>query len=186
MCWFLPKNKTADWETAAEAMGRAAERLEREFETVTTGEVGVLVRPNADQDPDAAKAEVGAALSALSSSDARFDVVSDGDGHPWVVVRGEGLPELAAATEVIGTALEAGGLGDRVIAAIYPFKWKERRVYWMYQPRVRAYTPFAPLGGDEDSERDHPLELRMEAALRKTLPTARQISEWYPIWGMPV
>ncbi len=186
MCWFLSKNKTADWETAAEAMGRAAQRLEQEFQTVTTGRVGVLVRPNAGQDPEAAKADVDAALSSLSSSEARFDVVMDGAEHPWVVIRGDGLPELAAATEVIGTALEAGGLGDRVIAAIYPFRWKERRVYWMYQPRVRAYTPFAPLGEAEDSERDHPLELRMEAALRKMLPTARQISEWYPIWGMPI
>ena len=186
MCWFLSKNKTADWETAAEAMGRAAQRLEQEFETVTTGNAGVLVRPSADQAPEAAKAEVDAALGALSSADARFDVVTDGDGHPWVVVRGDGLSELAAATGVVGTALEAGGLGDRVIAAIYPFRWKDRRVYWMYQPRVRAYTPFAPLGDDEGSERDHPLELRMEAALRKTLPTAKHISEWYPIWGMPI
>ena len=186
MCWFLSKNKTADWETAAEAMGRAAQRLEQEFETVTTGEVGVLVRPDAGQDAGAAKAEVGAALASLTSADARFDVVTDGDGHPWVVVRGDGLRELAAATGVVGTALEAGGLGDRVIAAIYPFRWKDRRVYWMYQPRVRAFTPFAPLGEAVDSERDHPLELRMEAALRKTLPTAKQISEWYPIWGMPV
>ena len=186
MCWFLSSNKTADWETAAEAMGRAAKRLEQEFETVTTGNVGVLVRPSADQPAEAALAEVDQALSSLSSSDARFDVVTDTAGHPWVVIRGEGLPELAAATQAVGTALAEGGLGDRVIAAIYPFHWKERRVYWMYQPRVRAYTPFAPLGSEEDSERDHPLELRMEAALRKTLPTAKQISEWYPIWGMPV
>ena len=186
MCWFLSKNKTADWETAAEAMGRAAKRLEGEFQTVTTGRVGVLVRPGDDQAPEAAKAEVEAALSSLSSSEARFDVVTDDTGHPWVVVRGGALPELAAATEVIGTALADAGLGDRVIAAIYPFRWREQQLYWMYQTRVRAYTPFAPLGSEEDGERDHPLELRMEAALRKTLPTARQISEWYPIWGMPL
>ena len=186
MCWFLSGNKTADWETAAEAMGRAAKRLEQEFETVTTGRVGVLVRPDPDQSPEAAKAEVEEALRSVSSTEARFDVVTDDSGHPWVVVRGDELPELAGATGVIGTALEEGGLGERVIAAIYPFRWKDRHVYWMYQPRVRAYTPFAPLGSSEDSERDHPLELRMEAALRKTLPTAKQVSEWYPIWGMPL
>ena len=186
MCWFLSGNKTANWETAAAAMSRAAPRLEREFNTVSTGRVGVLVRPDPDQAPEAAKAEVEEALASVSSSDARFDLVTDDSGHPWVVVRGGGLPELAAATDVIGTALAAGGLGDRVIAAIYPFRWKEQQVYWMYQPRLRAYTPFAPLGSEEDSERDHPLELRMEAALRKTLPTSRQISEWYPIWGMPL
>ena len=186
MCKFLSGNKTANWETAAEAMGRAAARLEQEFETVTTGRVGVLVRPELDQAPEAAKAEVQEALASVSSSDARFDLVTDDSGHPWVVVRGDALPELAAATDVIGTALAEGGLGDRVIAAIYPFRWKERQVYWMYQPRVRAYTPFAPLGPEKDSERDHPLELRMEAALRKTLPTTREISEWYPIWGMPL
>lgn len=186
MCWFLSSNKKADWETAAEAMGRAGQRLEQDFETRTTGRAGVLVRPSPDQDGRQAKAEVERALGGLRSSEARFDIEIDDTDHPWVVVREDGLLELAAATKVIGTALAAGGLSDRVVAAVYPFRWREQQVYWLYQPRLRAYTPFAPLGSDEGSERDHPLELRMEAALRKALPTSRQISEWYPIWGMPL
>jgi hypothetical protein len=92
----------------------------------------------------------------------------------------------------VGDVLVRGGLGARVMAAVWPFRWRDttanedRRIYWIYQPRLKGYTPFVPLGDPESRERDHPLEIRMEEAIRRDLPTHRQVSDWYPIWGMPV
>ena len=187
MCFNLFGSKTTgDWAQAAGRLGQAVELLEQQLSTVTTGRAGVLVRPTSDQDGDQAKAEVEQALSGLTSSEARFDVQSDETGHPWILIRESGLPELAAAMQAVGAGLESAGLGDRVIAGVYPFRWKEDQVYWIYQSRLRAYTPFVPKGTKEGDERDHPLELRMEAAARRALPTSRHISEWFPIWGMPI
>lgn len=188
MCWSLfRQRRTGEWSEANDAMGRSAEMFEQVLDTLTTGEAGILVRPSADQDAEQAKAEIQRALDGVPASTARWDVTLDETEHPhpWVIVRESGLPPLANAARVVGEALALGGLGPRVLAAVYPFRWKERRIYWIYQPRIKAFTPFAPAAGPEREERDHPLELRMEQAVRRELPTSRDIKEWYPIWGMP-
>ena len=173
-------------------MGRAAPSLERQLDTFTTGEVGVLVRPSEDQTPGQAKAELERALQTMDRARFRIDVESDETGHTWLVIRDRDLVQLSAATQAAGETLVSAGLADRVMAAVYAFQWRDaaldrdRRVYWIYQPRLRGYTPFVPDGEPADRQRDHTLEVRMEAAIRRDLPTYRQVTEWYPIWGMPV
>ena len=190
MCKFLSSSKRqGEWGPAHEAMGRAAQMFEQELDTFPTGKAGVLVRPAPDQDAPQAKAELERALERLTSSEARWDVEMDASEnvHPWVIVRGSGLPDLASAVRVVGEALVAVGIGPRVLAAVYPFTWKAQRIYWIYQPRIKAFTPFVPAPeNDQPEKRDHPLELRMEQASRRDLPTSRAIKEWYPIWGMPL
>ncbi len=188
MCWFLfNRRRRGDWGEANEAMVQAAQAFEEILETRTTGEAGILVRPSPDQDGIQAKAELERALSDLPSTVAQWSVTLDASGspHPWVVVSGSGLPALADATRTVGGVLANVGLGSRVLAAVYAFHWKDRKIYWIYQPRIGAFTPFAPAEPGEE-ERDHPLELRMEQASRRELPTSRDIKEWYPIWGMPI
>jgi hypothetical protein len=194
MCSFLFNRSAskATWSQAAEAMARAVANLEQRFDTFTTGQVGVLVRPDAEQTPVQAKAEVERALNAMDRTQFGFEVQNDETGHPWVVINDKGLEALAHDVIAVGAALVAGGMADRVMAAVYPFKWRdatagtERPLYWIYQPRLRGYTPFVPAADAEHQERDHRLELMMEKAIRRDLPTHRQVTEWYPIWGMPV
>ena len=194
MCFISFKGKASKttWAGAADAMGRASPRLERQLDTLTTGEVGVLVRPSSDQTPSQAKAEVERAITAVDRIRFTFDVMSDDTGHAWVILKDRQLENLAAGTAQVGEALTSSGLGERVVAAVFPFRWRDnqlaqdRKIYWIYQPRLQAYTPFAPVGDSSREERDHPFELRMESAIRRDLPTYRRTEEWYPIWGMPV
>lgn len=188
MCKFLSRPRSAEWSEANEAMASAAQVFEEVLDTFTTGKTGVLVRPSEDQDAVQAKAELERALAHLKSSETRWDVVLDDSEHPhpWIIVRDSGLPALANSTRIIGETLVSMGIGPRVLAAVYAFRWKEQEIYWIYQPRIRAFTPFAPATGGEPETRDHPLELRMEQASRKDIPTSRAIKEWYPIWGMPL
>ena len=149
MCQFLFKqrSKGADWEAANTAMANAAQVMETVLDTYTTGHAGILVRPSADQDSAQAKAEIERALADLPASEARWDVALDTaeTPHPWVIVRDSGLPAVANATRITGNRLVAMGLGPRVLATVYAFTWKDRKVYWVYQPRIKAFTPFAPL-----------------------------------------
>ncbi len=188
MCGFLfNRRRRGDWGEANEAMAQAAQAFEEILETSTTGNAGILVRPSPDQNGIQAKAEIERALSDLPPSVARWTVTIDASGspHPWVVVSDPALPALADATRTVGAVLARSGLGPRVLAAVYAFRWNDRRIYWIYQPRIGAFTPFAPAEQGEE-ERDHPLELRMEQASRRELPTSRDIKEWYPVWGMPI
>ena len=187
MCRFLSRQRTGEWSEAHEAMAHAAQTFEEVLDTYTTGKAGVLVRPAEDQDATLAKAELERALAHLRSSDARWDVVLDDSEHPhpWIIVRDSGLSALANSTRVIGETLVSMGIGPRVLAAVYPFSWKGQEIYWIYQPRIRAFTPFAPAANGQLETRDHSLELRMELAARREIPTSRAIKEWYPIWGLP-
>lgn len=187
MCQFLSKRRRGDWNEANAAMAAAAQSLEGELDTLTTGEAGILIRPSPDQIGPQAKAEIERALSGLSPSLAvwRTALDSSESPHPWVIVSAEDLPALASSVRAVGEVLARAGLGPRVLAAVYAFRWNERKIYWVYQPRIRAFTPFAPAEEGED-ERDHTLELLMEKKTRPDLPTSRNIQEWYPVWGMPL
>ena len=187
MCRFLSRQRTGGWSEAHEAMAAASQMFEEVLDTSTTGRAGVLVRPAEDQDAVQAKAELERALAHLKSSEAQWNVVLDDSEHPhpWIVVRDSSLPALANSTRVVGEALAAVGIGPRVLAAVYPFTWKGQDIYWIYQQRISAFTPFAPAKDGEPETRDHPLELRMEQASRKDIPTSRAVKEWYPIWGVP-
>ena len=192
MCFFLKKSATTGtWAQAMASMSRAAPRFEQQFDTISTGEMGALIRPTEDETAAQTKAEIERALSGMDRTQFRNEVTVDEQGHGWAIVKGANLQDLAAGAAQMGDVLTAAGLGDRVVAAVFPFKWKdpttsqERVIYWVYQPRIRSFTPFAPDGPPSNRERSTDLEVMMEGAVRRLLPTARQTTEWYPIWGMP-
>jgi len=169
-------------------MAEVAVIFEQQLDTYTTHEAGVLVRPSEDQSAAQLKAEIERAMTATDRTKIRYGVETDdySTSHAWLVLRENALADLAGVVAAVGEAFESGGVIGRVVAVVYPFTWSHRRVYWIYQPRIQAYTPFAPAEGNRDQERDHPLEVRMESAIRRKLPTSRDITNWYPIWGMPV
>ena len=192
MCFFLKKSPThGTWAQAMASMSQAALRFEQQLNTTTTGEVGVLVRPTEDQTASQTKAEIERALSGMDRTQFRTEVTVDEQGHGWALIKSPNLQELAAGIAQMGEVLLAAGLGERVVAAVFPFNWmdptaeRKRLIYWVYQPRIRSFTPFAPDGPPGNRERSTDLEVRMEGAVRHLLPTARQTTEWYPIWGMP-
>ena len=189
---FKRNPKHSSWPHAMEAMGSNSDRLEEQFDTITTGTVAVLIRPAEDQSHTQTKAELERALTGMDRARYHFEVTIDELGHGWVILNSEALQELAQGATQIGEVLEATGLGDRVMAAVFPFTWRDsinerdRTIYWVFQPRIRKFTPFVPDGDPNNEQRDHDLEIRMEAAIRSELPTERQTAEWFPIWGMPV
>jgi hypothetical protein len=194
VCFFkfnkAPKHST--WPEAMEAIGRNSERFEQQLDTATTGEVGILVRPTDDQSHTQTKAEMERALTGMDRTRHHFEVTIDETGHGWAILKDDSLVVLAQGAAQMGDVLAQAGLGERVMAAVFPFRWHDsvnqtdRRIYWLYQPRIRSFTPFVPDGDISHERRDHDLEIRMEAAIRRDLPTERQTAEWFPIWGMPI
>lgn len=184
---FFRKRATADWDKAHLAMGKSQEVLEGTLDTFTVSRAGILVSPSADQNGVQAQEEIERALELTDSSeDHSWEVTLDNadNPHPWVITSAGNLKSLSDATYLAGAGLAAAGIGPRILAAVYPFLWKENRIYWIYQPRIKAFTPFAP--NDSEEGRDHPLELRMEKAIRSQLPTSRDVKQWFPVWGMPL
>ena len=117
---------------------------------------------------------------------ARIRVQSDAQDHAWVIVEEEKLEGLVASLERVGEALQAEGLEKRMLASVFPFTWKQQRLYWICRFKTGRYSPFVAVEGTAERLRDYPLELRMEAAMRKYLPTERDFSQWYPLWDVPL
>lgn len=173
------------WSDALGAMARASTRLQAQLQTYPTGRAGLIVRPEEQGSTDQGMRGLEDALRDDEPLRAvRHRVEADDHGHFWVMVRGDTLEELAEGLRLASGALVARGNEQRLLAAVFPFTWKEKRPYWIYTPRVGRFTPFVPTGRDQ--LRDHPMEVRMEASMRGHIPTERDPSHWYPLWEAPI
>jgi hypothetical protein len=185
---FHRNPRTPDaWSEAIGMMANAAPRLEGQLGTFHTGRVGIIVRPDSGQSTDSARAQLDAILRTEPSTAAlTLSIEDDHLGAQWVIARGTSLKGLVRDTGLAGEALLGRDISARIVAAVFPFTWNDTRQYWIYQRRIKKYTPFVPVGAPAEERRDPALEARMEKALRRELPTEKKMSEWYPIWGMPI
>ena len=168
-------------------MANAAPRLEGQLETLNTGRVGIIVRPDSGQSAESAREQLDAILrTEPSTATVALSVEDDQLGTQWIIVRGSSLKGLVRDARLVGEALLSRDIGARIVAAVFPFTWNDTRQYWLYQRRINKYTPFVPVGMPSEERRDAALETRMEKALRRELPTEKKMNEWYPIWGMPI
>ncbi len=175
------------WSEAIGTMATAAPRLEGQLETLNTGRVGIIVRPDSGQSAESAREQLDAILRTdPSTATVALSVEDDQLGTQWIIVRGSSLKGLVRDARLVGEALLSRDIGSRIVAAVFPFTWNDTRQYWVYQRRINKYTPFVPVGMPSEERRDATLETRMEKALRRELPTEKKMSEWYPIWGMPI
>lgn len=169
-------------------MAQLARKLQDELGTSTTGQAGLIVRPSAapPEGGDTATEVENALHGDGTLFGVAYRVQADDHDHAWVIAEAETLDALTRSLERASGALQVQGVGERLLAAVFPFTWMDTRLYWICHPKTGRYTPFVPKGDPQDQLRDYPLEVRMEKALRKDMPTERDVTEWYPLWGLPI
>ena len=80
---------------------------------------------------------------------------------------------------------QAGGYGERVLAAVFAFRDAQAKpVYWIYNYKRGAFYPFVPAGGAQ--QRDSERELRLQAQIGAELPVEAELERWFPLWGIPI
>jgi hypothetical protein len=85
----------------------------------------------------------------------------------------------------VSSALQAGGYGDRILAAVFAFRdEQDRPLYWIYNFKRGTFYPFVPAGGSQ--QRDNERELRLKAQIGADLPVEPELERWFPLWGIPV
>ena len=56
--------------------------------------------------------------------------------------------DLVVGINAVSTALEGGGYGDRILAAVFPFRDEGgKRVHWIYNYKRGSFYPFVPAAG---------------------------------------
>ena len=113
----------------------------------------------------------------------RCESADDEFGYRWLILRDPDFDDLVVSLNTLSTELQGGGYGDRLLAAVFSFEEKGKRIYLIYNFKRGAFYPFVPAPGDK--QRDTERELRLKAQLDKELPFEPEITRWFPLWEIP-
>ena len=168
------------------AMSTAGVTLETEMGLKTAGKAAIVFQPLATADftsivkdmEEVVRATGGETGTAIETDDDKF-------GYRWMILRDEDFEDLVVGINAVSTALEAGGYGDRILAAVFPFRDQASKpVHWIYNYKRGAFYPFVPAGTGQ--ARDNETELRLKARMGPELPIEQELERWFPLWGIPI
>ena len=168
------------------AMTTAQVTLEMQLGLNSTGKAAICFQPLATADFEQIVRDMEEVVRSSGEETGTTIETSDDDfGYRWMILRDPDFEDLVVGLNAVSTALEAGGYGDRILAAVFPFRdAASKSVYWIYNYKRGSFYPFVPAGGGQ--QRDSERELRLKAQIGGELPVEQELERWFPLWGAPV
>jgi hypothetical protein len=150
------------------------------------GQAAIVFQPLATADFDAIVADMEELLKGTGEdTGTTIDKQDDKFGYRWMILTDPDFEDLVVGVNGVSTALQAGGYGERVLAAVFGFRdAQDKPVYWIYNYKRGAFYPFVPAGGEQ--QRDSERELQLQAQIGAELPVEAQLERWFPLWDIPV
>jgi hypothetical protein len=169
------------------AMSTAYVTMEAELGMKPTGRAAIVFQPIATTDFDAIVADMEEVLGATGTeTGTKIEKTDDSFGYRWMILTDEDFEDLVVGLNAVNSALQDGGYGERVLAALFSLKDSSGRpVYFIYNMKRGTFYPFVPQPGSAQA-RDNEAELRLKAQLDKELPIEPELERWFPLWGVPV
>jgi hypothetical protein len=164
----------------------AAVTLETAAGLAPTDRAAVCFKPPSGQsfanlvDEITATLNVGAPAEGLEISEE-----TDRFGYEWIVLRQPGIDQLVTSVHLVNTSLQEQGYGPHLLCSVFGFASTDggSSVYLVYLYKRGSFYPFAPMPGEK---RDNALELKVRALLEGELPIEKDLTRWFPIWGLPI
>ncbi len=168
------------------AMSTAAVTLELELGLKSSGKAGIVFQPLATADFDQIVRDMEEVVRGTGEeTGTSVQREDDSFGYRWMVLSDPDFEDVVVGINAVSTALEAGGYGDRLLAAVFAFRDEAgKAVYWIYNYKRGAFYPFVPSGGEQ--QRDNERELRLRAQIGAELPVEPELERWFPLWGIPI
>ena len=168
------------------AMSTAAVTLELELGLKSSGKAGIVFQPLATADFDAIVRDMEEVVRGTGDETGTTVTRQDDDfGYRWMILAYADFEDVVVGINAVSTALEAGGYGERVLAAVFAFADEAGKpVYWIYNYKRGAFYPFVPAGGEQ--QRDTERELRLKVQIGRELPVEPELERWFPLWGIPI
>jgi hypothetical protein len=114
-----------------------------------------------------------------------LETTDDSFGYRWMILRDDDVEDLVVGVNAVNEALELGGYGDRVLAAVFAFEDSQKRpIYFIYNIKRGTWYPFVPAAGDQ--QRSVERELQLKAQVGTELPIEPELERWFPLWGVPI
>ena len=117
------------------------------------------------------------------SSGTRFDIEDDSFGTRWVVLDDRDFEDLVSTIHLVSETIHDHGFADRLLAAVFGFRFEGRSAYWIYSYKRGSFYPLV-LSGEQ--QRDNAAEMRLGAVMEEEkIPVERSLEQWYALWGIP-
>jgi len=167
------------------ALSTAYVTLEASYEITTKGVAGIVVQALATSDFQAVLKDTEAVVKATAGEfNATVETTDDEFGFRWVIVRDPSVEDLVVTINGVSSSIEAGGYGERLLAAVFAFKTaQDTPVNFIYNFKRGSWYPFVPAPGDK--QRSTERELQLKAQLGGELPIEPELERWFPLWGVP-
>ena len=124
----------------------------------------------------------------LDASKADFELtyrtIVDPYEYLWIIIMTKTLEDNVAAIISIGDTIEEKGFSDKLLASIFDFNDGTAN-YLIYNYKLDKFYPFVPIS-EQQKRRDHDKELKIMSAVGDELPVEKDMSNWYPIWNIPI
>ena len=167
------------------ALSSAQVTLEAELGLRSAGVAAVVFKPLSAGEFERAESDVHELLDAVAAGcGAQVERRGDTFGFQWIVVRDRDFEDLVAAVHLVSSELEARGFGGQLLAAMFAFEGRERRVHLVYGYKRGTFWPFIPTG--EDQKRDNAAELRLKSELEGELPIEPELERWLGLFDAPI
>ena len=168
------------------AMSTAYVTLETAHGMRSGGKAGIVFQAEATADFARIVADAEEILRATGEeTGTQVETTDDKYGYRWVVLSDPDVEDLVVGISAIKDALDVGGYGARILAAVFRFAREGGRdVYFIYNVKRGLWYPFVP--GEGEQVRDNEAELRLKAQLGGEMPMEPELERWFPLWGVPL
>jgi len=168
------------------AISTAYVTLQTSFDIAPRGVAGLVFQPLATSDFASIVRDMEEVVrSTGQETGTRVETSDDSFGYRWMVLRDPDVEDLAVGVNAVSEALEGGGYGDRLLAAVFAFEDAAKKpVYFIYNYKRGAWYPFVPAPGEQS--RNVERELQLKAQIGGELPIEPELERWFPLWGVPI
>jgi hypothetical protein len=168
------------------AMSTAGVTLETELGLKSSGRAAIVFQPLGTADFDQIVKDMEEILhSTGDETGTAIERRDDKFGYRWMILGDPDFEDVVVGINAVSTELQAGGYGDRLLAAVFSFRDDAGKpVYWIYNYKRGAFYPFVPAGGEQ--QRDSERELRLQAQIGAELPVEAELDRWFPLWDIPI
>jgi hypothetical protein len=168
------------------ALTTAYVTLQTSHEITSRGVGAIVFQPLATADFDQVARDTEELVRATGAeTGTQVELKDDSYDYRWMVLRDPDVEDLVVGVNAVKEALEAGGYGDRVLAAVFGFEDAQKRpLYLIYNVKRGAWYPFAPAEGEQ--QRSVERELQVKAMIGPELPLEPELERWFPLWGVPI
>ena len=168
------------------AMTTAHITMEMQLGLKSTGKAAICFQPLATADFEQIVRDMEEVVrSTGEETGTTIESRDDEFGYRWMVLSDPDFEDLVVGINAVSTALEAGGYGDRILAAVFPFRDEGGKpVNWIYNYKRGRFYPFVPAAGAQ--QRDSERELRLKAQIGAELPIEPELERWFPLWEIPL